>query len=86
MMSWNALEVKDSSPSVIFKHKGSVGPRPSKQPLINLDGRQRKVADDLSRETFLFLLLLEGRGRSWQAFRAEFGLLSYFLASNFPCP
>lgn len=80
------LEVKGSSPSVIFKHKGSVGPRPSKQPLINWDGKQGKAADDLSRETFLFLLLFEGRGRSWQAFRAEFGLPSSFLASNFLCP
>lgn len=34
------------------------------RPLINSDGNQRKVADYLSWETFLFLLLLERTARS----------------------
>lgn len=31
LMSWSVPEVHDSSPSLIFKHKGSIGLGPSKQ-------------------------------------------------------
>lgn len=63
-MSWRAAEVNDSTPSLLFHIRAVLVQDQVNRPLINLDGNQRKAADDLSWEIFLFLLLLERTARS----------------------